>query len=151
MRPFRAVRHGAHGSRPLLARHVTPEQPLSLSKFVLLVIPRGSEPENTQAESGPIGDREKGIEYRRMQVEETLTGRGINGMNLLFYDPLHHFDATSENRMKPDSNLAEIQAERDDVWKAFSAAIELREDKVWAASRADQRKPWEDSRRQGSQ
>ena len=101
---------------PLLARHVTPEQPLSLSKFVLLVIPRGSEPENTQAESGPIGDREKGIEYRRMQVEETLTGRGINGMNLLFYDPLHHFDATSENRMKPDSNLAEIQAERDDVW-----------------------------------
>lgn len=117
---------------PLLARHVTPEQPLSLSKFVLLVIPRGSEPENTQAESGPIGDREKGIEYRRMQVEETLTGRGINGMNLLFYDPLHHFDATSENRMKPDSNLADIQAERDDVWKAFSEAIEQREDKVWA-------------------
>ncbi|MBX9680762.1 MAG: hypothetical protein K2X38_18555 [Gemmataceae bacterium] len=116
---------------PLLARHVTPESPLALSKFVLLVVPRGSEPENTQAENGPIGDREKGIEYRRMQVEETLAGRGINGMNLLFFDPLFHFEAGQDNRVKGDSDTSDIQAERDEVWKAFSAAIAQREDKVW--------------------
>lgn len=116
---------------PLLARHVTPEQPLALSKFILLVIPRGSEPENTQAEGGTIGDRARGISYRRMQVEETLAGRGINGMNLQFYDPLVHFEAGTDNTMRAESDPADIQSERDEVWAAFSAAIEHREDKVW--------------------
>jgi hypothetical protein len=118
----------------LLQRHVTREAPLSLSKFVLMVIPRGSEPEKVVGGQGPVGDRESGIELRRSQIEETLSSQGLPrlGDRLLFFDPLRHFDAAGvDYRRRSDSEPAEIEADRNEVWAAISHTITMREDQVW--------------------
>src|ERR1700730_5425454 len=118
----------------LLQRHVTKEAPLSLSKFVLMVIPRGSDPEKVVGGLGPVGDRESGIELRRSQIEETLSSQGIPrlGDRLLFFDPLRHFDdAGVDYRRRADSEPAEVEADRDEAWAAISRAITMREEQVW--------------------
>ncbi len=116
---------------PLLSRHVTPETPQAVSKFVLLVIPRGGEPEKVVGEDGPVGDRDLGIELRRSQIDETLTGRGIQGLSVLFYDPLQHFDSGADNRFRTDAEIEDVEQDRERVWKSLFDAIELREDNVW--------------------
>jgi hypothetical protein len=118
----------------LLQRHVTPEAPLSLSKFVVMVIPRGSEPEKVVGGQGPVGDHDFGIQLRSSQIEETLTNRGLPalGHRLMFFDPLHHFEAAGVDfRLRSESEPTEVQADRDRVWTALSHAITMREDQVW--------------------
>ncbi|MFI5394695.1 MAG: hypothetical protein ACHQ9S_04110 [Candidatus Binatia bacterium] len=117
---------------PLLQRHVTSEAPMSLSKFALMVIPRGSEPEKKVGGQGPVGDRDVGINLLRSQIEETLSSRGIRGLNVMFFDPLRHFEAVGvDYRQRSDSTREEVSTERDEVWNAIFDAIKLREDKAW--------------------
>ena len=118
----------------LLQRHVIKEAPLSLSKFVLLVIPRGTDPEKVVGGRGPVGDRELGIELRRSQIEETLSSQGLPrlGDRLLFFDPLQHFEAAGvDYRRRSDSEPKDIEADRNEAWAAISHAIKMREDQVW--------------------
>jgi hypothetical protein len=118
----------------LLQRHVTREAPLSLSKFVLMVIPRESEPEKVVGGQGPVGDRESGIELRRSQIEETLSSQALPRLEdrLIFFDPLRHFDAAGvDYRRRSDSEPAEVEADRNEAWAAISRAITMREDQVW--------------------
>lgn len=116
---------------PLLQRHVTPEAPLSLSKFALMVIPRGGEPEKVVGGQGPVGDRDLGIGLRRSQIDETLSGRGVGGLNLIFFDPLRHFETAGvDYKLRSDSEPDEVQADREEVWDAIFDAIKGREDKV---------------------
>jgi hypothetical protein len=116
---------------PLLQRHVTPEVPLSLSKFALMVIPRGGEPEKKVGGQGPVGDRDVGINLLRGQIDETLSSRGIRGLNVLFFDPLRHFEAAGiDYRRRSDSEPEDVHADRDEVWTAILDAIKRREDKA---------------------
>jgi hypothetical protein len=117
---------------PLLQRHVTPELPMSLSKFALMVIPRGAEPEKVVGGQGPVGDRDVGIGLRRSQIEETLTSRNISGLSALFFDPLRHFEAAgTDYRRRSDSEPEEVQADRDEAWAAIRGVIRAREERAW--------------------
>ena len=116
---------------PLLQRHVTPEAPMSLSKFALMVIPRGSEPEKKVGGQGPVGDRDVGISLLRGQIDETLASRGIRGLNVMFFDPLRYFETVGvDYRRRQDSEPEEVSADRDEVWDAIFEAIKLRTDKA---------------------
>jgi hypothetical protein len=117
---------------PLLQRHVTPEAPMSLSKFALMVLPRASEPENKVGGQGPVGDRDTGIRLLRGQIDGTLSGLGIRGLNVMFFDPLRHFERAGVDwRRRSDSEPDEISADLDEAWHAIFDAIKLREDKAW--------------------
>jgi hypothetical protein len=117
---------------PLLQRHITPEAPMSLSKFALMVLPRGSEPENKVGPKGPIGNREAGIRLLRSQIDGTLGSLGIRGLNVLFFDPLQHFERAGVDwKRHPDSGPEEVSFDRDEAWKEIYGAIKSREDKAW--------------------
>src|SRR5262249_8379025 len=110
---------------PLLQRHIIKEAPLSLSKFVLLVVPRGTDPEKVVGGHGQVGDREEGIELRRKQIEQTLSSQGLPPLEdrLLFFDPLQHFESAGvDYRRRSDSEPAEVDNDRDEVWTAISNA-----------------------------
>jgi hypothetical protein len=118
---------------PLLQRHVTREVPLSLSKFVLMVIPRGSEPEKLVGGSGPVGDRDIGIDRRRSSVEEMLASQGLPALEhrLVFFDPLLHYEEVSgDNRLREDE-AEEAKLDREEIWKAITNAITIRETQIW--------------------
>ena len=116
---------------PLLQRHITPEDPLSVSKFALMVLPRGAEPEKVVGQRGPVGDRERGVELRKNQIEETLSSRGIRGLKILVFDPLQHFEpAGLDFKLRSDSDLAEVHDDRDEIWNEIYQAIETREKKI---------------------
>jgi hypothetical protein len=119
---------------PVLQRHIVREAPLTSSKFIIMVIPRGSDPEKVVGGQGPLGDRDAGIDLRRNHIEDTLSSYGIPrlGERLCFFDPLRHFDFVGNDyRRKADAELDEIEAERNDVWVTISHAISMREDQVW--------------------
>ena len=118
---------------PLLQRHITPEVPLSLSKFILMVIPQSGEPEDVIGGQGTVGEREPGINIRRSQIDDTLTSRGLSGLNVLFFDPLQHFERVggADFALRSESTHEEVQWERDEAWDAIFKAIEVREDRVW--------------------
>jgi hypothetical protein len=119
---------------PLLQRHIIKEAPLSLSKFVLLVVPRGTDPEKVVGGHGQVGDREEGIELRRKQIEQTLSSQGLPPLEdrLLFFDPLQHFESAGvDYRRRSDSEPAEVDNDRDEVWTAISNAITMRENQAW--------------------
>ena len=119
----------------LLQRHVIQEAPLSLSKFILMIIPRGSEPEKVVGGQGQVEDRDYGIDLRRSQIEETLLSRGLPQLDerLLFFDPLRHFESAGvDYRLRSDSTHEEVRADRDEVWNALSRAITMREDQIWS-------------------
>lgn len=118
---------------PLLQRHVTREAPLSMSKFVVLVIPRGSAPEKVVGGQGPVGDRDIGIELRRSQIEETLASQGLPALEhrLVFFDPLLHYEEVGgDNRLRSDEG-DEAKAEREAIWEALAQAVTIRENQVW--------------------
>ncbi len=117
----------------VLQRHVTKEAPLSLSKFALMVIPRGSDPEKVVGADGPVGDRDVGIELRRSQIEETLSSQGLPrfGGQLIFFDPLRHFETAGiDYRRRIDSDPSEITAERSEAWESIFGVIANREKRV---------------------
>lgn len=117
-----------------LQRHVTKEAPISPYKFVLMVLPRGNEPEKVVGGQGTVGDRDHGIELRRSQIEETLTGRGLPtmGQRLVFFDPLLHFEAAGvDYRLRSDSSQEDVAAARQAAWSAIFAAVEARNDRIW--------------------
>jgi len=118
---------------PLLMRHVTPEAPLSSSKFALMVIPQSGEPEDVVGGQGPVGQRITGINLHSSQIDDTLSSRGLNGLNVLFYDPLQHFERAggTDFSLRSDNTLEEVQAERDAVWTAIFDAIKSRDNRVW--------------------
>ena len=117
---------------PLLQRHVTPEAPMSLSKFTLMVIPRGSEPENKVGGQGPVGERDAGISLLRGQIDGTLSSLGIRGLNVMFFDPLQHFERAGVDwKRRSDSEPEEVGVDRDEAWNAIFGSIKLREDKAW--------------------
>jgi hypothetical protein len=65
------------------------------------------------------------------QIDETLSARGIQGLNVVFFDPLLHFEAAGiDYRLRTDSLPEEVRANRDEVWAAIFAAIKSREDKA---------------------
>lgn len=66
-----AFKHAPSTVLPLLQRHVTPETPLSLSKFALMVIPQSGEPEDVVGAEGPVGERDVGINLRTSAIRET--------------------------------------------------------------------------------
>jgi hypothetical protein len=116
---------------PLLQRHITQEDPLAVSKFALMVLPRGAEPEKVVGQRGPVGDRERGVELRRSQIEDTLSTRGIRGLRTLVFDPLQHFEpAGLDFKLRSDNDLAEVLDDRDDIWNEIYQAIETREGKI---------------------
>src|SRR5262249_32367745 len=106
---------------PLLQRHITPEVPLSSSKFVLLVLPQAGEPEDVMGGQGTVGERAPGLNIRRGQIDDTLTSRGLNGLNVLFFDPLQYFERStgSDFALRSDTTMEEVQAERDETWAAI--------------------------------
>ena len=117
---------------PLLQRHITPEVPMALSKFALMVVPRGSEPENKIGTNGPVGERDVGIKLLRGQIDGTLSSLGIRGLNVFFFDPLQHFERAGVDwKRRADSEGEEVTSDRDEAWKEIFKAIELREDKAW--------------------
>lgn len=118
---------------PLLQRHVTPESPLSLSKFVLMAIPKGSEPERVVGDGGPVGDYDLGIYLRRSQIEETLESLDIAGLHLIFFDPLRYFESAgkADYKLRSDSDPEEVRYVREEVWGSISEAIKKRQDTVW--------------------
>lgn len=118
---------------PLLQRHITPEAPLSSAKFVLMVLPQSGEPEDVMGGQGTVGEREPGLNIRRGQIDDTLTSRGLNGLNVLFFDPLQYFERStgSDFALRSDNTLEEVQAERDEAWAAIFKAIETRENRIW--------------------
>ena len=118
---------------PLLQRHITPEAPLSSSKFVLMVLPQSGEPEDVMGGQGTVGEREPGLNIRRGQIDDTLTSRGLNGLNVLFFDPLQYFERStgSDFTLRSDNTLDEVQAERDETWTAIFKAIEARDGRIW--------------------
>jgi hypothetical protein len=114
---------------PLLQRHVTPETPLSLSKFALMVIPQRGEPENVVGAEGPVGERDVGIKLRTSAIRDTLDSRGLNDLRLLFYDPLQYFERDGGDvALRAGMTTDEVQAEREDVWKDIFASFKDRED-----------------------
>ena len=119
---------------PLLQRHITRENPLSQSKFILMVIPKGSDPEKVVGSQGPVEERKSGIELRRSQIEETFASQGLPSMEerLIFFDPLRYFEFVGlDYRRRTDSEPAEIEADREEVWTAISHANTMRVDQVW--------------------
>lgn len=116
---------------PLLQRHVTPEAPLSMSKFALLVLPRAGEPEKAVGGHGPVGDYDSGISLRDGQIDETLSSRGLGELRRIFFDPLRHFEpAGSDYKLRSDSEVEEVEADRDDAWSAIFESIKGRENKA---------------------
>ncbi len=116
---------------PLLQRHVTPEAPMSLSKFALMVMPRGSEPEKKVGTQGQVGGRDAGISLLRSQIDGTLSSLGIRGLNVMFFDPWRHFEeAGVDYKLCSDSEPKDVSDDRDAVWNEIFKAIELREAKA---------------------
>ncbi len=117
---------------PMLQRHITPEAHMILSKFTLMVLPRDSEPENKVGGQGPVGDRDIGIKLLRSQIDGTLSSLGIKGLNVMFYDPLQHFErAGLDWKRRGDSEPKEVTFDREEAWKQIFAAIQLRDDRAW--------------------
>lgn len=117
----------------LLQRHITQEAPISPYRFVLMVLPRGHEPEKVVSGHGKVGDRERGIHLRGIQIEETLTSRGLPrmGERLVFFDPLQHYEETGvDYRLKSDSSPEDVEAERRGVWGAIFSALSTRNDRI---------------------
>lgn len=118
----------------LLLRHVTKEAPLSVTKFLLMVVPRASEPEKVVGGRGQVGDRDDGLDLRRNQIEDTLSSRGLPRFDdrLVFFDPLRHHDAVGVDfRLRGDSAPSDVQENRKEMWQYIKQAIDTREKRVW--------------------
>ncbi|MGH7296726.1 MAG: hypothetical protein ACRELB_17435 [Polyangiaceae bacterium] len=119
----------------LLERHVTKELPLSPYKLLLLVLPRGSEPEKVVGCGGRVGDRSAGLRLRQSQLEDTLSSRNIPPAmkeRVMFFDPLLHYeDAGNDFRLSAESSDEDVDADRAAAWTAIFDSIKARDERVW--------------------
>lgn len=117
---------------PILQRHATPENPLALTKLVLMVLPRAGEPEKVQGQDGKVEDREAGIEFRRRQIEGTLRTYGLADLNIMFFDPLQHFREDSGEYTLPDSEAFEdARADHVEAWASIDRITAARVEAIW--------------------
>jgi hypothetical protein len=50
----------------------------------------------------------------------------------MFFDPLRHFDSVGvDYRLRADVDPGEVDADREEVWKAISDAITMGQDQIW--------------------
>ncbi len=117
---------------PLLQRHVTPESPMSLSKFALMVVPRGSEPENKVGTQGPVGEREAGSSFCAARSTGRWRAWAFAASTSCFSTHCSTSSGSAVDwKRRSDSEPEEVAFDRDEAWKEIFGAIKLREDKAW--------------------